>query len=180
MKRFRYSDCTSMATKLNNNQKELLSIKFFMKDHNVGDPLRFVLNKDDTWRKSASVFLQKGLSCSDLKSSLSLRYCADFGLDLKPFHEKSCTMFFVDVKDLNYSLPRDILLSRVNQFLKDNLVSFQFQSGIHVSVFLKVLEFNLRSKALAHRGQKLIQRQGVCKESAVASALSEIFLRFLD
>ncbi|CAN8003234.1 unnamed protein product [Ixodes hexagonus] len=104
----------------------------------------------------------------------------DLVSDIQPFHGKPCTIFSLDIKDLYYSLQPAILLSRVRLFLEENLVRFQSQSGMEINEFLRILELYLRSTVVNHNEQKYIQRQGVCIGSAVAPALSEIYLRSLD
>ncbi|CAN7990421.1 unnamed protein product [Ixodes hexagonus] len=86
----------------------------------------------------------------------------------------------MDIKDLYYSLEPKTLLVRVRQFLENNLVRFQAQSGIAVADFLKILELYLQATVVRHDERVFIQKRGISIGSAVAPVLSEIYLSFLD
>ncbi|CAN7943705.1 unnamed protein product, partial [Ixodes pacificus] len=174
------ADLAALTTRINNVSKDTFGIKFFLKDHKVDLPLRVVINENRTWQKIVSSFLQKTLTILDTRSPLSLRCSDDLVADLQPFHGKRCTIFSLDIKYLYYSLEPKTLLARVSSFLEEHLVSFQSQSGISVQDVLGILEVYLGSTVVQHNGHRYIQQQGVCIGSAVAPALSDIYLRDLD
>ncbi|CAN7939726.1 unnamed protein product [Ixodes hexagonus] len=160
---------------MNGISRDTFGIKFFLKDHKVDLPLRVVVNENGTWQKHVSAFLQKALAVLEVGSPLSLRCSDDLIADLQPFHGKQCCLVSMDIKDLYYSLEPKTLLVRVRQFLENNLVRFQAQSGIAVADFLKILELYLQATVVRHDERVFIQKRG----KSIGSGVAQFCQRFI-
>lgn len=174
------SEFPFLVSKLNGISRVTFNIKFFLKDHKADFPVRVVVNENSTQQKVVSSFLQGTLSVLDARSLLSLHCSEDLITELRPFHGRPCSIFTMYIKDHYYSLDSKTSLSRVSQFLENNVVTFQSQSGIAASDFLRMLELHLQATVVKYDDKNFIQKQGVCTASAVAPVLSEIYLCSLD
>ncbi|CAN7949724.1 unnamed protein product, partial [Ixodes hexagonus] len=123
-------DLEGVAKSLLGPTRSTLSVQFFLKDHKPEMPLRAVNNECGTWQKSVSKFLQNGLRYTHLDKSLSLRNSND--------HGRECSVLSMDIKDLNYSLEKNRLMTRMKDALESNLVQFQSQTGISLDSFLVI------------------------------------------
>lgn len=54
-----------------------------------------------------------------------------------PFHGELYSVSTLDIKDLHYSLPYDLLIRRLRCILEKDLVAFKSSSGISVDVCLR-------------------------------------------
>lgn len=170
----------TLARKVLNQPRSTLSLKFFLKDHKPEMPFRTVINENGTWQSMVSKFLQKGLDFARLENSLSLRNSDDFIQILDAHHGRQCSLISMDIKDLYYSLEKQLLMSRVREALERNLVKFQSGTGIPVDSFLAILDLYLKATVVEFKERMWIQKKGVCIGSAVAPILAEIYLNSLD
>ncbi|CAN7952088.1 unnamed protein product, partial [Ixodes pacificus] len=89
--------------------------------------------------------------------------------------------FSVDVKDLYYSLPHDLLCEVVSDCIdRFGTIKFQNSCGVSVADFLDLLLFYLRSTSVVYCDQFYIQRKGVCIGSCFAPVLSDLLLAYYD
>ncbi|XP_040070735.1 uncharacterized protein LOC115331401 [Ixodes scapularis] len=170
----------TLARKVLNQPRSTLSLKFFLKDHKPEMPFRTVINENGTWQSMVSKFLQKGLDFARLENSLSSRNSDDFVQILDAHHGRQCSLISMDIKDLYYSLEKQLLMSRVREALERNLVKFQSGTGIPADSFLAILDLYLKATVVEFKERMWIQKKGVCIGSAVAPILAEIYLNSLD
>lgn len=89
--------------------------------------------------------------------------------------------FSVDLKDLYYYLPHDILLECVEDGIDMfGCVAFQNSVGMPAESFLELLSFYLRSTFVLWNDKPHLQKEGICIRSCIAPILSDIFLAKLD
>lgn len=87
----------------------------------------------------------------------------------------------MDVSDLYYSLRPTTLLNNVEEAIRENdVVKFQNECGLSMSVFLRLLKLYLSSLLVEFDGNIYSQKAGVCIGSCVAPVLSEIYLLYVD
>lgn len=93
-----------------------------------------------------------------------------------------CKAFSIDVEDLYYAMPQDVLLRCVKECICDlnDEVAFTTRCGVSVEGFLELLNCCLRSTFICWEGKVYAQRSGVCIGSRVAPILSSIFLGSVD
>lgn len=84
------------------------------------------------------------------------------------------------IKNLYYSLEKNLLMGRVKDHLELNLVKFKSGAAISVVSSLSILVYYLQSTVVECSGHKYLQKEGVCIGSGVALILSEIYLSGLD
>lgn len=173
-------DFQTVVKRLGEVSQATLRLKFLLKDHKAGFPLRVVVNENGSWQRVLSVFIQKCLTGVEVDSPLSLRNSEQLIEILNPHHRRSCEVITLDIKDLYYSMNKSELLRRVRGWCDDHLVKFQSSSGIDVDSFMSILEFYLGSTVIDFEGALFIQKEGVCIGSSIAPVLSEIFLNEMD
>lgn len=174
------NDMPTLVKEVRNSAANSFSNKFLLKDHKPDMPLRIVLNENQTWQKVISKFIQKSLSVLDIPNSISLKNSEEFIAALQPFHGSKVHVMSLDVKDLYYSLRKPLLLSRVQDFLLEDLVRFQSHSGLAISDFMRLLDLYLQSTVTCIDDVLFTQRDGVFIGSSIAPILSEIYLNVLD
>lgn len=88
----------------------------------------------------------------------------------------------VDVEDLFYSLPHDVMMRRTRDCITNDNdeLAFVNRSGIPVEAFLELLSFYLQSTVVGFEDKVYVQKSGVCIGSKVAPVLSNIFLGKVD
>lgn len=135
------------------------------------------MSESGTWQHSVALFLQRHLKVLPLDDPFIVTYSNMVLEFLDSVSDKCCQAFSIDVKDLFYSLPHNLILARVAKSIdKYGSVALQNTVGISVCGFLELLDFYLRSTYVEFEGSPHLQKQGVCIGSCIAPILSDIVL----
>lgn len=104
----------------------------------------------------------------------SSREVSDFFYEAQP--TEALNAFSVDIKDLYYNIPHDMVLKAVNDAV-DSFGNLRFQSecGISTDKFLQAINFYLDSTFVEYNDKLYLQREGVCIGSSLMPALMTYF-----
>ncbi|KAM7304095.1 hypothetical protein ISCGN_013995 [Ixodes scapularis] len=172
---------TTLATSVRNSRGLSLECFFTAKTHKTECPFRVIVSERGTWQHSVGSFLQKSLSVLELDDPFLVRRPSAVSDYLEQLHDGNLQGFSVDVKDLYYSLPHDLLCEVVSDCIdRFGTIKFQNSCGVSVADFLDLLLFYLRSTSVVYCDQFYIQRKGVCIGSCLAPVLSDLLLAYYD
>ncbi|KAM7304093.1 uncharacterized protein ISCGN_013993 [Ixodes scapularis] len=172
---------TTLATSVRNSRGLSLECFFTAKTHKTECPFRVIVSERGTWQPSVGSFLQKSLSVLELDDPFLVRRPSAVSDYLEQLHDGNLQGFSVDVKDLYYSLPHDLLCEVVSDCIdRFGTIKFQNSCGVSVADFLDLLLFYLRSTSVVYCDQFYIQRKGVCIGSCLAPVLSDLLLAYYD
>lgn len=146
--------------------KTALSVKFLLPQLSF----RIVVNESGTWQRALSNFLQFCLNVIKVDNPLSLRSSEKF-TSLSHLHSRPCEVVSLDIKCLYYSLHKSVLIHSVKNWLQENMVTFQSQTGIGVGSGISLEDLYLRSTELEVDGQTFALKQGVCIGTSLALIL---------
>ncbi|XP_077541275.1 uncharacterized protein LOC144153518 [Haemaphysalis longicornis] len=94
---------------------------------------------------------------------------------------RNVSAFSVDVRDLYYSLPKNLLCEEVSECIdRHGAVKFQNSCGVNVSHFLELLRFYLQSTFISHDNRLMVQKEGICIGSCLAPVLSDLLMARFD
>lgn len=95
-------------------------------------PFRVIISENCTWQKCVALFLQSKLGLLTIDDPFLVKN-SDEVLDfVSPRFHQSMYAFSIDVKDLYYSIPHDLLLSCIEECI-DNFGCIAFQNNVGVS-----------------------------------------------
>lgn len=172
-------DCVQKT--VSNAKEDCLEAFFSAKTHKVDMPFRLIVSENGTWQKCVALYLQKTLNCLNVNDPFLVKNSCKVQELISSRYNKSLFAFSVDVKDLDYSIPRGPLLHCIEECIDEfGASNFQTQSGISVGGFLELLSFYLRSTYILWDVKPHLQKAGICIGSCIAPIISDLFLAKLD
>ncbi|XP_064470235.1 uncharacterized protein LOC135384986 [Ornithodoros turicata] len=166
---------------IDRSERDSLEVFFSGKTHKPGVPLRVIVSERGTWQKAIALFLQEKLNMLEVEDPFLIRSSDKVIEFLRSHPSDGFSALSVDIKDLYYSLPHDLVSHCVEEAIeKFGNIRFQNATGISVCGFLELLSVYLNSTYVKWQGEYLIQKQGICIGSCLAPVLSDIVLARLD
>lgn len=104
----------SLTKQIENSAKVGLQMFFGAKTHKVDTPFLVIVSERQTWQKCVARFLQRNLNLLEMDDPFSTRNSEQVVDFLMQSSAVGFSAFSVDVKDLYYSLPRDLMLTCVD------------------------------------------------------------------
>ncbi|XP_077551584.1 uncharacterized protein LOC144165360 [Haemaphysalis longicornis] len=172
---------TALASSTRKRTEVSLQVFFSAKTHKEGCPFRAIVSEKGTWQRDLGRFLQVSLSKLAIDDPFLVRSSDVVSTFLEAQSSEYLSAFSVDIKDLYYSMPRDLLLDAVTDAI-DNFgnVKFQTECGISVDKYLDAFVFYLDSTFVNYNDQLHLQKNGVCIGSSLAPVLSDLLLAAFD
>ncbi|XP_064468305.1 uncharacterized protein LOC135379006 [Ornithodoros turicata] len=166
---------------ISNASKDFLDVFFSAKTHKPEMPFRVILSERGTWQKALGLFLQEKLKLLDIEDPFLVKNSEGVLDFARSQSEGKLYAFSVDIKDLYYSLPHDMLISCVEANIdRFGIVAFQNTAGLSASGFVQLLIMYLKSTYIHWDGKPFLQKKGVCIGSCIAPVLSDLLLADVD
>ncbi|XP_064475670.1 uncharacterized protein LOC135389564 [Ornithodoros turicata] len=90
-------------------------------------------------------------------------------------------VFSIDVEDLFYSIPQEVLLPEVQEVIdRSGIIAFQNNTGMATSAFMELLTAYLSSTIIRQADQLFIQKSGTPIGSGLSPVLCDIYLGACD
>lgn len=172
---------SKLASSVKTSKLNTLSVFFSAKTHKQECPFRVIVSERGTWQRLLGGYLQKSLALLRLDDPYLIRRPHEVSSYFESECPRNVSAFSVDVRDLYYSLPKNLLCEEVSECIdRHGAVKFQNSCGVNVSHFLELLRFYLQSTFISHDNRLMVQKEGICIGSCLAPVLSDLLMARFD